>query len=498
MKYATPEQMGISSGDILRYIQKLDAANLATHSVIIARHGHVIFEKYWAPYQKDELHRIYSATKSFVSLAIGFLEQDGLIKLDDPIIRYFPEESGNLTDENMRRQTIRQMLTMTTAKVNLCWFLEKCQDRVAEYFINDPEKSQPAGTVFSYDSTGSFILGALVERLTGKKLLDYLREKALDKIGFSKEAYMLTCPGGHSWSDSALLCTPMDWMRVAQFVLNGGSWNGEQLLNQEYLTLATTKQVANDMYALNRYNSQGYGYQFWMCYGKSYYFSGAGVQIALCIPEKDMVLVITADDSNFWSGRTMTAGYAKIDGFFDLVVDNAREHAIEECGVKELEEYCKDLKLPVAKGEKTSDFAKRVDGVPFVMRPNPMGITKFRLDFSEDCGVFSYTNAQGDKELPFKMRENLIYPFPQWGYFGQMAERVDDTVRYRCAVSAAWVDTRQLSIMVQIIDTYFGRLDIRIAFDEELNAVLDMDKDAERFLNEYKGRAQGRPEQAMG
>ena len=234
MKYATPEQMGIRSKDILRYVQKLDRANLATHSVIIARHGHVIFEKYWAPYQKDELHRIYSATKSFVSIAIGFLAQDGLIDLDDPIIRYFPEESKNLRDDNMRAQTIRQMLMMATAKVNLNWFLEKREDRVAEYFINDPEKSHPPGTVFAYDSTGSFVLGALVERLTGMKLLDYLRLKALDRIGFSKEAYMLTCPGGHSWSDSALLCTPMDWMRVAQFMLQQGSWNGEQLLDKEY------------------------------------------------------------------------------------------------------------------------------------------------------------------------------------------------------------------------------------------------------------------------
>lgn len=495
MKYASPEKMGIRSSDILRYIQKLDKANLATHSVIIARHGHVIFEKYWEPYKKDELHRIYSATKSFVSIAIGFLEQDGLIDLDDPIIRYFPEEARNLKDENMREQTIRQMLMMSTAKVNLNWFLEKREDRVAEYFINDPEKSHPPGTVFAYDSTGSFILGALVERLTGKKLLDYLREKAFDKIGFSQEAYMLTCPGGHSWSDSALLCTPMDWMRVAQFMLQQGSWNGEQLLNKEYAALATSKQIETDMSSQNRYNCLGYGYQFWMCYGKAFYFSGSGVQIAMCVPEKDMVLVVTSDDSNFWNSRTLTAGHTKIDGFFDLIVENAADEEIEPCGVEALEEYCKSLKLPVAKGGKTSPFAEKVDGVPFRLRENPMGISGFRLDFDTDGGVFTYVNAQGEKKLPFKMGENIMYPFPQDGYFGEVAERVED-VHYRCAVSGAWLAERQLSIMVQIIDKYFGRMEIRLAFDENLNVILDMDKDAERFLNEYKGRAQGKPEWA--
>ena len=492
MKYATPEQMGIRSKDILRYVQKLDRANLATHSVIIARHGHVIFEKYWAPYQKDELHRIYSATKSFVSIAIGFLAQDGLIDLDDPIIRYFPEESKNLRDDNMRAQTIRQMLMMATAKVNLNWFLEKRKDRVAEYFINDPEKSHPPGTVFAYDSTGSFVLGALVERLTGMKLLDYLRLKALDRLGFSKEAYMLTCPGGHSWSDSALLCTPMDWMRVAQFMLQQGSWNGEQLLDKEYAALATSKQIETDMSSQYRYNCLGYGYQFWMCYGKSYYFSGSGVQVAICVPEKDMVLVVTSDDSNFWNSRTLTAGHTKIDGFFDLIVENAVDGPIPECGASELEAYCRNLKLPVAKGSKTSSFAGRVDGVTFALRENPMGITDFRLDFHGDGGVFTYTNAQGKKELPFKMGENVLCPFPQDGYYGEVAEQLAD-VHYRCAVSAAWLAERQFSIMVQIIDTYFGRMEIRLAFDEHLRVIVDMDRDAERILNEYKGRAQGQP-----
>lgn len=492
MKYATPESMGIRSRDILRYIQKLDRANLATHSVIIARHGHVIFEKYWAPYQKDELHRIYSATKSFVSIAIGFLAQDGLIDLDDPIIRYFPEESKDLKDENMRRQTIRQMLMMATAKVNLNWFLEKREDRVAEYFINDPEQSHPAGTVFAYDSTGSFILGALVERLTGMKLLDYLRIKAFDKIGFSKEAYMLTCPGGHSWSDSALLCTPMDWMRVAQFMLQQGSWNGEQLLSKEYAALATSKQIETDMSSQYRYNCLGYGYQFWMCYGKSYYFSGSGVQVAICVPEKDMVLVVTSDDSNFWNSRTLTAGHTKIDGFFDLIVENAGDGPIPECGVRELEAYCRNLKLPVAKGSKTSGFASRIDGVTFALRNNPMGITDFRLDFRGDGGTFTYTNAQGQKVLPFKLGENLLCPFPQDGYYGEIAERVAD-VHYRCAVSAAWLAERQFSIMVQIIDKYFGRMEIRLAFSEDLCVIVDMDRDAERILNEYKGRALGKP-----
>ena len=83
MQYRTPEKEGLASRDIREYVEKLEEFNLSTHSLIIMRHGKVIFENYWTPFNKDYLHRMYSVTKSYVSLAIGFLEQDGLISLDD-------------------------------------------------------------------------------------------------------------------------------------------------------------------------------------------------------------------------------------------------------------------------------------------------------------------------------------------------------------------------------------------------------------------------------
>ena len=162
MQFATPESVGISSEWIKEYIEKLEGAGLATHDLIIMRHGKVVFEGYWAPFNKDFLHRMYSVTKSFVSLAIGFLEQDGLINLDDRVANYFPDETKNLTDDNFKKQTIRDMLMMATAKPTQSWFKAKTPDRVRFYFENDGEQSRPSGTIFQYDSTVSFVLGALV------------------------------------------------------------------------------------------------------------------------------------------------------------------------------------------------------------------------------------------------------------------------------------------------------------------------------------------------
>ncbi len=488
MLYTTPEKMGIKSSDIKRYLEALAAADLSTHDVIIARGGKVVFENYWEPFKKDDLHRMYSATKSFVAIAIGFLEQEGKINLDDPIIKYFPEEAKICRNENMKKQTIRNMLMMSTARSWCSWFADKCADRVVHYFENNPENPQPAGLVFEYDSEGSFVMGALVERLTGMKLLDYLKEKCLNKIGFSKESYMLKCPGGHSWGDSALLCTPMDLLKTAQFMLQGGSWNGEQLLNKEYATAATTKQIAVSDVTYRPPYISGYGYQFWMSYGNSFWFNGMGAQIAMCVPEKDMILVVNSDDQ----GNPDSKGVI-IDKFFEIIVANAQDTEIEECGAKELAAYCDGLKLSVAKGEAKSYFSEKINGVTFKLSKNPMGITKFRLDFNESGGVFAYTNEQGDKEILFGMKENAIFPFPQAGYADEVGT-VPGNRLYRCAASAAWPQENQLFLKVQVIDTYFGRLNIRFAFDKDLNVILDMAKAAEDFLAEYNGRAIGRPE----
>ena len=180
MLKTTPESVGIKSEKIREYIEVLEECGLSTHNIIIARRGKIAFETYWKPFHKDFLHRMYSVTKSFVALAVGFLEQDGLVNLDDPISKYFPEEIKDQPDENMRNQTIRHMLMMSTAKVEKYWFDKPVhEDRVKFYFEND-NVSRPSGTIFQYDSMGSFVVGAMVERVTGKPLMDYLREKFMD------------------------------------------------------------------------------------------------------------------------------------------------------------------------------------------------------------------------------------------------------------------------------------------------------------------------------
>ena len=123
MKCSAPEKLGLRSAYIRKYVEKLESAKLITHDIIIARHGEIIYENYRKPFHKDFLHRMYSVTKSFVSLAIGFLEQDGLLDLDAPVSRYFPDELKNQKEKEWKLRLEGQLYD-TGKKMNITPFEE--------------------------------------------------------------------------------------------------------------------------------------------------------------------------------------------------------------------------------------------------------------------------------------------------------------------------------------------------------------------------------------
>lgn len=490
INYTTPEAIGVSSENIEKFIRRLEENHLATHSLILARGNQIFFENYWKPFHSEFLHRMYSVSKSFVAIAIGFLEQDGLIDLADRISKYFAKELENQPDENMHNQTIRHMLMMSTAKAPQGWFTAHTEDRVQFYFDNDTKFSRPSGTLFEYDSPGSFVLCALVERLTGMPFMEYLREKLFREIGVSEMAYCLKCPGGHSWGDSAVLCRPIDLFLVARFMLNGGRWNGKQILNEEFVKAATTKQIDNNYLGINDWNTQGYGYLFWMTYQNSFFFNGMGSQYAVCVPKQDLIMVINSDNQGKEAVRKII-----MDGFFELIVNQAGDTSLAEnpVGYTKLTDYAGELKLLIQPGEKHSSWEQKINGVTYQMNANPMGISRFCITFEGEKGCFAYTNEQGDKKIYFGLGYNEFGVFPEEGYSSEVGSRYAPGNYYKCAASAAWTEESKLQIMVQIIDRYFGNMTITLGFKDKEVGVF-MHKTAEYFLEEYQGYGHGMEE----
>ena len=487
MNIKMPEECGISSTNIEKFIRSIEDRHIFTHNIIIAKGDNIIFEKYWEPFDDKFLHRQYSVTKSIVALAVGFAEQDGLVELDSPICKYFPKETENSVS-SIKNQTVREMLMMETALIPEHWIRAKCKDRVQFYFDNaNVGNCRPSGTVFLYDSTGSFILCAMVERVTGKKFMDYMREKCFDKIGVSREATCLTCPGGHSWGDSALLCTARDMLKMARFTMNMGRWNGEQLLNENYVRTATSKLVDNNNDFIYEHNTLGYGYQIWRTYDNSFFFNGMGAQLAVCVPDKDIIMIYNGDNQ----GNNFNAKKNIMDSFFENVI--RAEHDISDCETAQasLAEYTKDLKLGVVLGEKQSPFADKINGKVFKLDKNPMEIKWIKLTFTDDVCTFDYENATGKKTLLFGMGKNVFDKFPEEGYSDELGGVYAKGNFYKCAACGAWVDEKSLGIHVQAIDKYFGRLSIRFGFKDSSTLGIKMIPSAECFFDEYNGFAAG-------
>lgn len=180
-------------GKVTAVFEKPEDRGLFMHSVLMARGKDIFCEAYWSPFTERSLHRMYTATKSFVGVAVCKLAAENRISLEDKIIRYFPDKLPLSIHPFLAAMTVKDMLTMQICMPNDNWFAQNVSDRVEHYFHQTPVRYP--GTGFDYDSEGSFVLGALVERVTGKTLLTYLREKCLDEIGFSEEAYCLRALG---------------------------------------------------------------------------------------------------------------------------------------------------------------------------------------------------------------------------------------------------------------------------------------------------------------
>lgn len=467
--YTTPEKAGINEASIQRFLSELQRRGINMHSVLMLRGNDIFFEKYWAPFHKDMPHRMYSVTKTFVSIAIGFLMEEGKLCLDDPIISYFPDKLPKTVSPYLEKQTIRHMLMMSTSMYAINWFKPGVYDRTKFYFEQTPNR--PAGTLFDYDSCGSYILGALVERVSGMSLFDYLNKKLLNRLGGFENATILLSPDGVAWGDSAMVCTPRALMNFARFVMNLGTWEGERLLGEDYLKEATTCQTTNDLECRKGFNRFGYGYQIWMNEQNGFSFHGMGGQYAICIPEKDFIFVCTGDNQyNEYASEVL------FRAIFDLLIP-------------EEEDACEaENELSTAYGEAHSDFEKIISGKTFLCDPNPMGIKWLRLNFKGGEGEFVYENAQGEKVLPFGMKKNIFCKFPQLGYSderGNVHEITD--FKYDCAASAGWIEEKKLQLRVQIIDRYFGSMVATFGFRDESTLAVCMIKHAEDFLSEYDG-----------
>ncbi len=483
-EYISPEQAGISSRDVTDYIEYLNRRGLAMHGILLMKGDKIFTECHWAPFNPAHRHRMYSETKSYVAIAIGFLVDEGKLSLSDRISDHFPEKIPGDLSGYLREQTVEEMLTMTTSGNVPYWFNTTEPDRTVEYF-RDGTNHRPAGTLWEYDSAGSQVLCNLVEKLSGMTMLEYLKSKVFNRLGTFQNAQLLKARNEDSWGDSALICTQRDMASCARFLLDGGRVGGEQLLSEDYIKRATSPLVDNnDTGFVNWCHGRGYGYQIWHTEMDGFAFNGMGCQFTVAVPSIDCIFVCTADNQGYAG-----AGDLIVNGIFDMIFRKIQNTPLPEDKAAEADllTLCRTQTLHHLEHRVDTPFAEEINGKVYKADKNRTGITEFAFRFKDGGGVFCYTNAQGYKELPFGLGYNEFGLFPQLGYSNEHGGvPTTDGFRYQCAASGGWTEEKKLQLKVQITDRYFGNFLATFAFKGKECAVR-MQKTAEDFLNEYHG-----------
>lgn len=467
---AAPETVGIASEWLENFLTRLEAQQLPIHSAIIMRHDQICLEAYYKPYTRESLHRMFSMTKSFVSLAVGLLEADGKLSLDDSIVDYFPEKQPeNGAYEYTKMTTIRDMLTMTSCHNQTTYKAAGVTDWVGSFFTIQP--THVPGTNFSYDTSASHVLGALVEKLSGKTLLDYLREKCLDTLEFSREAFVLKDPNGISMGGSGLCATPMDILKTLYLVAHDGEWQGRQLLPKAYIRDAKSK--LRDTYGKSSAMEEqfGYGYQIWQSRNNGFMFFGMGGQLALYVPEKDIFMVTTADAQGRQGGVQLI-----YDAFWEEIYSKITAEALpaDPAASEHLKVLEGSRELFVMPGPAASTLLEDINDVIYVCGQNDCGVTEISLHFNADLasGELLYTNTTGPHALSFSVGRNTIGLFPDYGF--------------RYAASGAWRMDDFFLLRVQIIDSAIGSIYIGLNFKKDYITVM-FRKIEESLFTEYDG-----------
>lgn len=406
---ATPEQVGIKSSLILDYIENLEKSETEMHGLMIMRHNKMIAEGWWAPFGPNLRHGLQSHTKTYAATAVGLCYTEGLLKLDERLIDIFPDESPEDPSENLKLLTVRDVLCMGCGMDTMPF---NSKDWIRD-FMHTPVNHKP-GTTYMYNSTGSTLLGAIVRKKTGLGLHDYLTPRLFNKIGIN--------PNNLRWMKMAddievggggLFATTEDNFRLMKLYADGGAWEGERILAEDYVKLATTNQNDSATESINNPeatdNFLGYGFQIWMCKPHlAYRADGAMGQFTIVLPEQDMIISITETAVGaHWAQSTL-------DITWDFVGKITDKDTFED-NEEDYQNLCRKLKRLNVGNPECQPFSKLIDEIDrqtykltsgtftpfsgnFMTGQGPDNIKTFGFKFDDYGFVLNVETESGRKE----------------------------------------------------------------------------------------------------
>jgi CubicO group peptidase (beta-lactamase class C family) len=368
------EAQGVRSSAILGFIEAAEKNVDALHSLVVLRHGHVVAEGWWGPYRRDDPHVLFSLSKSFASTGMGLAIAEGRLSLDDTVLSFFPEDAPPAPSENLKAMRVRDLLAMSTGHhadvIEAFPFLDAGISQTRA-FLALPVAHKP-GTLFVYNTPASYMLSAIVQKVSGTPLVDYLRPRLFEPLGIRGAKWDAT-PKGVSLGGFGLSLTTEDIARFGQLYLQRGEWEGKRVLPAEWVAAASARQASNGSNPASDWD-QGYGYQLWRCRHGAYRGDGAFGQYCIVMPEQDAVIAITSGLRDMqavlnlvWEhllpGMTSTAA---------LPADAPAEDALAR--------KLASLSLPPQAGRPTSPVSRQVSGQLYDLPKNDDGLEAVGLE----------------------------------------------------------------------------------------------------------------------
>ncbi len=392
---STPEAEGVNPEVIAQFFEDVVEQGQEVHSIMILRHNKVIAEHWWAPYAPELYHAMYSCTKTFTSMAVGFAVQEGLIDIEDKVTSFFPELLPEKISPELASLTVRHLLTMSVGHKSMSYAgsgLAQVKSFLAAEFQYEP------GTHFAYNITASHMLSNIITRVTGLSLKEYLTPRLLDPIGIGDVVWEMD-NDGHNMGNGGMHLRTSDMAKMGIFLNSKGAWNGKQLLDPKWIEAATTphifqKDPSGPEKDAKDDGGQGYGYQIWMGRCDSYRAIGGMNQLIMVFPDKDFMVIATSalrDEAGF-----NDLIYKMLPGVGDKKLKSVKGFDLES----------RIGHLALAKPFSTSEKPLVSCTRRFEMAQNQLGISRIGLRFDAEGNTYLTIEGQGSiSNIPFGLKD---------------------------------------------------------------------------------------------
>jgi CubicO group peptidase (beta-lactamase class C family) len=384
---SAPEAQGVSSLALLEFLSALDQQIDGMHSLMIARHGQVIAEGWWTPYDAEHNHVLYSLSKSFTSSAVGFAVAEGKLSLDNEVLKFFPDDAPTNASNNLKAMRVRDLLMMSTGHQDEP---PTAPDAIsAKSFLAQAVPHLP-GTHFKYNTPATFMQSAIVQKVSGQTVLDFLRPRLFEPLGIEHPVWDTNFQG-ISLGGYGLRVRTEDIAKFGQLYLQHGRWNGKALLPPEWVAMATAKQTSNGSNPQSDWN-QGYGFQFWRCRHNAYRGDGAFGQYCVVMPEQDAIVAITSGIKDM---------QAALNVIWDKLLPAMQSQPLSANAAarQQLKEKLARLEIRAVQGAATSPMAAKVLNRKYVFPANEQKIESLALSSSDAGQTLTLSGKLDGKEM---------------------------------------------------------------------------------------------------